>query len=157
MEDAQIKLGCVASENLGVSGRLMVEALVKGETDEVVRSEMARGKLKKKAELRKVLQGGVGEHHRFQLQLLLRCLKSCEHEILQLECRIERYLQPYTEIVQRLDWIPGVDWIGAAVILAEMGPDISLSENTPGKLCSFRGGRTRKDSPWLRRIFCQMG
>lgn len=171
LEDAQIKLGCVASEVLGVSGRLMLEALVKGETDEVVLSEMARGKLKKKkAELRKVLQGGVGEHHRFQLQLLLRSLGHCEHEILQLDGRIEKYLQPYAEIVQRLDRIPGVDWIGAAVILAEIGPDMTPWEDArklaawaclcPGNCLSAGkrlSGRMRKGNPWLRRMFCQMG
>jgi hypothetical protein len=53
-EDGRIEPGCVASEILGVSERLMFEAPVKGETGAAGLSEMARGKLKKKAEPRKV-------------------------------------------------------------------------------------------------------
>jgi transposase len=43
LEDAGIKLGCVASDVLGVSGRAMLEALVGGTTDPEVLAELARG------------------------------------------------------------------------------------------------------------------
>jgi transposase len=48
LEDAGIKLDSVASEVLGVSGRLMLKALVAGERDPVVLAELARGQLRKK-------------------------------------------------------------------------------------------------------------
>src|SRR3954453_8768724 len=92
LEDAQIKLGSVASDVLGVSGRAMLEALAKGETDATKLAELAQGKLKsKKAQLRKVLEGNVRDHHRFQISILLEHLKECEEKTFQLDCRIDRY------------------------------------------------------------------
>src|SRR5215204_2035894 len=65
LEDAGIKLGCVASDVLGVSGRAMLEALVGGTTDPEVLAELARGQLRKKLPaLREALQGRVARHHR---------------------------------------------------------------------------------------------
>src|SRR5512132_750220 len=46
LEDCGIKLGMVASDVLGVSGRLMLEALVAGTTDPVVLADLARGQLR---------------------------------------------------------------------------------------------------------------
>lgn len=170
LEDAQIKLDCVASDALGVSGRMMLEALVEGETDAAKLAELARGRLRsKKAELRQALEGRFTEHHRFQIRLLLQDLKQCEEKIFQLDCRMQQYLEPYEGTVRRLDAIPGIDRLAAAVILAEIGPDMSHWEDSrklacwsclcPGN-CESAGkrlsGRTRKGNRWLRRAFCQM-
>lgn len=170
LEDAQIKLDCVASDALGVSGLRILNALVEGETEAGKLAELAVGKLKKKrAELRTALSGNFREHHRFQVRLLLEDMKECENKIFQLDLRIAPYLEPYEEIVRRLDAIPGVDRLGAAIILAEIGPDMSSWEDSrklaswsclcPGN-CESAGkrlsGRTRKGNRWLRRAFCQM-
>jgi len=89
LEDAQIKLGTVTSKLLGVSGRAMLEALARGETDADKLAGLAQRKLKrKKAALRQALQGKVTAHHRFQLGLLLDHLKHSEEKITQLELRI---------------------------------------------------------------------
>jgi len=44
MEDAGIKLDSVASDSMGVSGRLMLKALVAGERNPEVLAEMAKGR-----------------------------------------------------------------------------------------------------------------
>ena len=44
LEDAGIKLDCVASDILGVSGRAMLDALCEGTTDPEVLAELARGR-----------------------------------------------------------------------------------------------------------------
>jgi transposase len=170
LEDAQIKLDCVASDALGVSGRLILHALVQGESDPAKLAELAVGKLrKKKAELRQALDGKFTEHHRFQVQLLLRLIGQYEEQIGQLDLRIGHYLEGYEEVVRRLDAVPGIDRLGAAIILAEIGPDMSHWEES-GKLacwsclcpgnCESGGkrlsGRSRKGNRWLRRAFCQM-
>ena len=170
LEDAHIKLGSVASDVLGVSGRAMLEAIGKGKTEASELAELAQGKLKKKkAQLLKALDGKIRDHHRFQIRLLLDDLKECEEKIFQLDLRIGKYLEPYEEIIRRLDAVPGIDRIGAAVILAEIGPDVKHWEDArklaswsclcPGN-CESAGkrlsGRTRKGNRWLRRAFCQM-
>ena len=48
LEDANVKLGSVASNALGVSGRLMIEAIIRGEYDPVKLADLARSRLRKK-------------------------------------------------------------------------------------------------------------
>ncbi|SPE26014.1 transposase (fragment) [Candidatus Sulfopaludibacter sp. SbA3] len=94
----------------------MLNALVAGETDGGKLAELAVGKLKKKRrELSRALQGKFQDHHRFQIRLLMEDLKECEKKIFQLDRRIDKYLEPYEETVRRLDAVPGIDRIGAAV------------------------------------------
>src|SRR2546428_12539759 len=65
LEDAGIKLASVATDILGVSGRAMLEALVRGTTDPEVLAELARGKLRAKLPaLRQAVRGrGCPPHH----------------------------------------------------------------------------------------------
>ena len=170
LEDAQIKLDCVVSDALGVTGRLILERLLEGETDPAKLAELAVGKLKKKkAQLRQALDGKFTEHHGFQIRLLLKMIQEYEDKIFQLDLRINRHLEPYQEIVRRLDAIPGVDRLAAATILAEIGPDVSHWEDSRKLACwsclcpgnnesggKRLSGRTRKGNRWLRRVFCQM-
>lgn len=170
LEDAQIKMDCVVSDALGVTGRLILNELVKGERDPDKLAELAMGKLKKKkAQLRQALDGKFTSHHGFQIQLLMKLIREVEDQILQLDVRINGYLEPYEEIVRRLDRVPGINHLGAAIILAEIGPDVSHWADS-GKLASWSclcpgnnvsagkrlSGRTRKGNRWLRRAFCQM-
>lgn len=48
LEDACIKLSSVASEITGVSGRLMLQALIDGQDDATVLAELARGRMRAK-------------------------------------------------------------------------------------------------------------
>src|SRR5207302_796319 len=64
LEDAGIKLSSVASDVLGVSGRLMLEALVSGTRDPEALAELARGTLRKKLPaLKQALAGQFKPHH----------------------------------------------------------------------------------------------
>jgi transposase len=94
LEDANIKLGDVASDVLGKSGRSMLRALIAGQDNAEALSELALGKLRKKLpQLRKALTGQVTEHHRFLLGLHLDHLDHLEQLIDQLEQRIAAQLQ----------------------------------------------------------------
>ena len=89
LEDANIKLGSVATDVLGTSGRAMLRALIAGETNAETLAELARGLLRKKLpQLRKALTGQVTDHHRFLLSLHLDHLTHLETWIGQLEQRI---------------------------------------------------------------------
>ena len=52
-------------------------------------------------------------------------LKECEARMAQLDEQTRTCLEPYQDAVTRLDAIPGMDQIGSAVILAEIGPEAS--------------------------------
>jgi len=72
LEGANIKLGSVASDVMGVSGRRILEAMIQGETDLEKLADMALGQLKqKRAELIEALRGRVRDHHRTMLRLEL--------------------------------------------------------------------------------------
>ena len=89
LEDANIKLGSVATDVLGTSGRAMLRALITGETNAETLAQLARGLLRKKLpQLRKALTGQVTEHHRFLLSLHLDHLTHLETLIAQLEQRV---------------------------------------------------------------------
>jgi transposase len=60
LEDTNIKLDCVASDILGVSGRLMLDALVAGTTDPDVLADLAKGRLRQKLPaLKDALEGAL--------------------------------------------------------------------------------------------------
>src|SRR5579885_3588912 len=64
LEDTGIKLDCVATDILGVSGRLMLDALVAGTSDPTVLAELAKGKLRKKIPaLKEALVGYFDRQH----------------------------------------------------------------------------------------------
>jgi transposase len=52
--------------------------------------------------------------------------------------RIHKKLEPYTAQLALLDEIPGVDWTLAAVIIAELGIDMSVFDNV-AQLTSWAG------------------
>lgn len=93
LEDANIKLGSVASDVLGVSGQAMLEALAAGETDPARLASLARGSLKQKqAELQLALEGRVTAHHRFMLRLYLAQWQQLEALRERVEAQIEVHL-----------------------------------------------------------------
>lgn len=94
LEDANIKLGSVASDVLGVSGREILEDLIAGRTDPKDLAEHARGRLRlKRSQLRQALRGRVTEHHRFLLRLHLDHVKQLEELIRRLEVRIAELIE----------------------------------------------------------------
>jgi len=95
LEDANIKLGEVASDPLGVSGRLMLKELIAGQTDAKALAELARKRLRGKIpQLRKALEGHLTEHHRFMLAKLMKHLEFLEQEIEELDGRIAGLMAP---------------------------------------------------------------
>lgn len=127
LETANIKLASVASDVFGVSGRRMLRALLDGNLKPEEMAQLAKGALRKKMDaLCAALEGRVEDHHRFLLAMQLDRLDQVEAAISKLDTRIDEKLIPYQQHRSRLMQIPGVDRIGAAVIIAELGVDMSV-------------------------------
>jgi transposase len=93
LEDANIKLGSVASDVLGVSGRHILHAVVEGQQDPEQLAGLALGRLReKRAELQLALEGHITDHHRFQLKFLLESVQFGEKQLSQLEAEIRRLI-----------------------------------------------------------------
>ena len=109
LEGGNIKLGDVATDVLGKSGRMMLEQLASGETDSDQMAGLAQGKLRtKRASLTLALEGSVGPHQRFMLKRLLEHIASLEDEIDAMSQEIEARMRPFEPVLARLDQIPGI-------------------------------------------------
>jgi transposase len=127
LETANIKLASVASDVFGVSGRLMLDALIDGKSTPEQMAKLAKGKLRDKlAELQLALEGSVEEHHRFLLGMQLRRLNTVAIDLEVLDSRIDEKLEPYRAQHALLMTIPGVEWYVAAVLIAEIGVDMAV-------------------------------
>jgi transposase len=139
LETANIKLASVATDVFGMSGRLMLRALIAGKATPQEMAELAKGLLRKKIpELELALEGKLEQHHRFLLELQLQRLEAAEKDLAVLELHIRQKLEPYAAQLALLDEIPGVDWTLAAVIIAELGVDMSVFGSV-SQLASWAG------------------
>lgn len=169
LEGANIKLDSVVSDIMGLTGTLIIEALIDGETDPKVLAKLAQGKLcKKKRQLAEALRGHVTSHHRFMLRLHLEHIRSVEQTIATIEAELGEALSPLQEEVQLLMTIPGVGLTAAQAILSEVGSDMGRFP-TGGHLVSWAGlcprndesagkrrtNRIRRGAEWLKPIMVQ--
>jgi transposase len=126
LQDAGIKLSSVAPRVLGASGRAMLEALVGGTTDPEVLAELARGRLRSKLPaLRDALQGCFSSHHALMVGKIVAHIDYLDDSIDDLSVEIERVIAPFSEQVELLDTIPGVNRRTAETLIAEIGVDMS--------------------------------
>jgi transposase len=139
LETANIKLASVATDVFGTSGRLMLRALIEGKSTPQEMAELAQKRLRSKIpQLELALEGKLEEHHRFLLKLQLDRLERVESDLAALEQRIQEKLQPYAAQLALLQEIPGVERTLAAVIIAELGVDMSVFQSV-SQLASWAG------------------
>jgi transposase len=168
LEDANVKLSSVVTDILGVSGRAMLDALLQGEGDPERLARLAHGRLRAThAQLTAALDGTIRDHHRFMLRVHLRQIDALDAAITMVEARVEQLLLPFAALVERLRTIPGVSRIVIAVLLAELGPDMTVFP-TAGHAVSWaclaprldqsagkrRSTRTRRGQ-WLKAVLTQ--
>src|SRR2546425_1182401 len=103
LELANIKLGNVATDVLGASGRAMLEALMAGERDGEKLARLAKGKLKRKrAALGPALTGRFTQHHEFLLRQLLTHIDELDEHIAQCDRKVDEDLRPFGQEAELL-------------------------------------------------------
>jgi transposase len=126
LEDAQIKLSVVASDIFGKSGRDMMGALVAGERSPQALAQLARSSMRRKISvLEEAFTGHFTDHHAFLLAKMLARIDAIDADIAELDAAIEEMTAPFASAVARLDEIPGIGSIAAAIIIAEVGLDMT--------------------------------
>lgn len=142
LEDANVKIGDVLTDVFGLSGQLMLEALLKGETDHAEIARLAKGHARKKiADIEAALEGHqMRGSHRILIRHALEHMAFLAREVEALDSRIEEMIAgaELTKQYQLLQTIPGVAETAAAVILAESGGDMNQFP-TPAKLSAWSG------------------
>jgi transposase len=169
LEDPNIKLGVVASDVVGASGRAMLEAMIAGETDAAKLADLARGTLRNKIpQLRLALSGRMTDHHRFLLRQWLDMLDFLDRKIAVVDAQIAEHTRPFEELLRAWMRVPGLRRVNACSLLAEIGADMrrfptaaqlaSWAALCPGNRESAgkqSSGRLRPGNPWLRRTLCE--
>jgi transposase len=169
LEDANVKLDSAISDVTGVSGRAMIQALIDGETDPARLAELAHRRIRTSPEtLREALRGRVTRHHRFLLALHLKQIGALDEAIAGIDAEVDAHVESFRAAITQLMTIPGIGDLGACVILAEIGQDMSRfpthrhliswaglcpkNDESAGKR---RSSRMRKGAPWLKTTLIQ--
>lgn len=170
LEDANVKLDSVASNTLGVSGRLMIHALIEGEQDPQVLAALARGRLRSKVvELTAALEGEVRPHHRFLLRQWTGLLNTLEQHIAEVEEEIQRHMPPFEAAAALLVEMPGIDRTAACALIGEIGVDMSRFHSArhlaswaglcPGNNTSAgksRSGKSHRGNRWIKGLMTEI-
>ena len=137
LELANVKLGSVVSDIMGVTARAILEAMIAGGEDPQALAGLARGSLRRKRkQLAEVVPGLIRDHHRFLLRDLLDTIDHLSRRIDTLDIRIEEVTRPFSAVLEILESVPGVRQRSAEAILAEIGDDMTRFP-TPGQFASW--------------------
>ena len=168
LTDGGIRLGVVVSDVHGQSARAMVKAIIDGQPpNEVIKLASRRLKASRE-ELFDALQGELTDSHRFVLDELMCHIEEIEARIARFDARLLDGLTDERNALALLQTLPGVDLIGAAMLLVEIGTDMDAFGHAD-RLASWVGicpgnnesagkrksGRVRKGNPYVRRLLCE--
>ena len=168
LTDGGIRLSAVVSDIHGTSARAMIKGMLAGETPQQVLGYASKRLKATEADLLEALDGELSDTHRFVLREILTHIEELEARLCVFQHHLLRALQPHESLLQALQTIPGLDAIGAAMLLVEIGTDMEAF-GSPEKLAAWAGvcpgnnesagkrksGRARKGNPYVRRILCE--
>lgn len=166
LEDANIKLASVISEITGTSGRAILNALAKGETDpEKLYAHVTTHIRASKATVVEALRGNVRKPHQFLLRLHLAQVDTLDCAIDAIDVEVGERLEPFRKATELLNTMPGVGDVVAQALVSEIGTDMTRFPSAAnlvswGALCpgqdesagKHRSRRTRKGPKWLKTM-----
>lgn len=171
LTDAGIRLGVVVSDLHGQSARAMVKAMIAGKSISAV-LDLASTRLRaNREEIFEALQAEeLTAAHRFCLDEIMKHIEEIEARMTRFDQELLRCLieAGHKWSLQLLQTLPGVDVIGAAMLLVEIGDDMNVFCSAQ-RLASWVGlcpgnnesagkrksGRIRKGNAWVRRLLCE--
>lgn len=169
LEGCNIKLGSVITDISGKSGIAILKAIISGETNPTVLSDLAEGRARNKLpEMQRALQGRVLEHQRNLLKHQLRHIDSLTSFISDIDEDIKKKIDSINWAVEALDAIPGIGRQSAERILAETGVEMEHFQNE-SRFSSWAGlvpeckesaskkmsSRIRKGNKYLKACFIE--
>jgi transposase len=170
LESCCVKLGSVLSDVFGSNGRKMLDDLLAGKSvDDIIKSIRSKRVKKKEEELRKALSYGLDPVSVLLIKDCLSRIQDLEYAIQIVDSQIRCMLDERLEDIRILMSIPGMGFVSASAVLAEIGEIRDLRE--PGCLASWCGmvpsvyqsagklvtGRiTKQGSKHVRRMLVQI-
>ena len=168
LTDSGIRLGVVVSDLHGKSCRAMIKAIITGASPGDVLMHANHRLRASRAEIFEALQGDLTDSHRFVLDELMHHIEEIEARIARFDTRLLHELESERNSLALLQTIPGVDLMGAAMLLVEIGTDM-MAFGSPDRIASWVGicpgnnesagkrksGHLRKGNPYVRRLLCE--
>ena len=171
LTDAGIRLGVVVSDLHGQSARAMVKALIAGKSvPEVLALASNRLRASRETIFEALQAEEMTPAHRFVLAEIMEHIEELERRMARFDAELLRALRAadYEAPLQLLQTLPGIDLMGAAMLLVEIGADMSVFGSAQ-RLASWVGmcpgnnesagkrksGRIRKGNAWVRRLLCE--
>lgn len=168
LDDAGIKLGGVVSDINGVAARQMIDGLIAGRSPDEL-ADIGTGRLKSTREvLEASLDGELSPRHLLVIKAVRDHVRYLETELAKLDDYLITAMAPYAWAHRLLQTIPGIDEIAAAMILIEIGDDLSRF-GSADRLASWaalcpgnnesagkrKSGKTRKGNTIVRYLLCE--
>jgi transposase len=166
--DAGVRLGVLVSDIHGQAGRAMTKALIAGKPLSEVLDLAGRLRAKREDLFEALQPEELTATHLFVLRELMDHIENLEARIQRFECQLLAGVAPWERQLVLLQTIPGIDTIGAAMLLVEISADMQ-NFGSAERLASWVGicpgnnesagkrksGQTRKGNAWVRRLLCE--
>lgn len=168
LADAGIRLNVLVSDIHGQTGRAMVKALIEGQRMPEILGLAGRLRASREELFEALQPEDLSEQHRFVLSEIMAHIEELEARMSRFEQQLLTGLAACEPQLVLLQTIPGIDRVGAAMLLVEIGVDMSAFGSAE-KLASWVGicpgnnesagkrksGKTRKGNAWIRRLLCE--
>lgn len=169
LTDGGVRLSTVVSDIHGKSSWNMVLCLAEGGSPaEALMHATVLLKAPREV-LYDALEGDLTDAHRFVLKELIRHITELGVAIKRCDNELRRCLSSHKWAIELLQTIPGIDEIGACMLIIEIGTDMTAF-GTADRLASWAGvcpgnnesagkqksGKIRKGNPYVRRLLCEI-
>ncbi|MFE8033026.1 IS110 family transposase [Thiohalocapsa marina] len=168
LADAGIRLNVLVSDLHGKSARAMIRALLDGQPIHAILAHAGRLRASRTDLFEALQPEELSARHRFVLNEILAHIDYLEATMTRFEQELLHGLAPWEAQLCLLETVPGIDRMGAAMLLVEIGADMD-SFGSAERLASWVGicpgnnesagkrksGRTRKGNAWVRRLLCE--
>lgn len=169
LDVANIKITGVISDLLGLSGRAILKGLISGESSPGRLAELVHPRVKATREvLVEALQGHLTAQQRHLLEMHLGLIENLETSIAALDVEIDKVVEPFRELVERLKRVPGLSGINTPALIGEIGVDMSCFKTHQhliswARLCprldesagKVHSKRTLKGANWIKTLAIQ--
>ena len=166
--DAGIRLNVVVADVHGTSARAMVKALLAGKPMGEILDVKGRLRASREQLFEALDTEQFSDTHRYLADEIMQHIEQIESRIAGMDRYLLAALAPWQPQLNLLQTLPGVDLIGAAMLLVEIGPHMDAFGSAerlaswvgicPGNNESAGkrfGGRIRRGNAWVRRLLCE--
>ena len=166
--DAGVRINVLVGDIHGLAARAMVKSLIEGKPTHEILDQKGRLRASREELFEALSPECLSGAHCFVLDEIMQHLEQIEQRIGRMDAYLLKALEPWQAQLNLLTTMPGIDRIGAAMLLVEIGADMDKFGSAE-RLASWVGicpgnnesagkrksGRIRKGNAWVRRLLCE--